>query len=126
MLIYVTNVRGKCSRRQTTIIRNGAALGPIHEKMHTRCLQCRKEFRWTLTKCPRCLFPNEKRPAMVFLKVAAVVIICAAIWLTVHCLVTNGNQDAGVVNPLRDKESLLKRIFSTPEPTPQPDPKFSR
>ena len=93
--------------------------------MRTHCLQCRSEFRWTLAKCPRCLCPNENRPAIVCLKVAAVVIICAAIWLTVHCVVTTDDKDAGVVKPLRDQESLLKRILSTPEPTPQPGPRFS-
>ncbi len=63
---------------------------------------------------------------MVFCKVAAVVIICAAIWLTIYLLVTDGDPTAGVVQPVSGQESLVKRIFSTPEPTPEPGPKFAR
>ena len=94
--------------------------------MRTRCLQCRKRFRWTLSQCPRCQCPNENRPAMVFLKVFALVVICAAIGLTIRFIMTAGDQDLGVVNPLPEQDSPLKRIFATPEPPPDPAPKFSR
>lgn len=63
---------------------------------------------------------------MIFCKVAALVIICAAIWLTIHLLVTADDRAAGVVQPVSGQESLLKRVFSTPEPTPEPGPKFAR
>ena len=63
---------------------------------------------------------------MVFLKVFALVVICGAIWLTVRFIMTAGDQDAGVVNPLPEQDSPLKRIFSTPEPPPELAPKFFR
>ena len=63
---------------------------------------------------------------MVFLKVFALVVICAAIGLTVRFIMTAGDQDAGVVNLLPEQDSPLKRIFSSPEPASPPDPTFSR
>ena len=99
--------------------------GPNRKLMRTECLQCRKMFRWTLHKCPRCLFPNEKRPAMLACKVFAFVVICAAIWLTVRFLVSAGDREAGVIEPTPDQNSPIKRLFATPEPTPPPGPRFA-
>ncbi len=63
---------------------------------------------------------------MVFLKVFALVVICGAILLTIRFVMTAGDQDSGVVSPFLEQDSPLKRIFSTPEPPPQPAPKFFR
>lgn len=61
---------------------------------------------------------------MIVCKVVAFAGICAAIWLTIRFLMVTDDQQAGVVAPVEDPPSVLKRIFATPEPTPQPAPKF--
>ncbi len=63
---------------------------------------------------------------MIVLKLAALLGICGAIWLTVHFLIVANDQRAGVANPMEDRPSLFKRMFATPEPTPEPAPKFGR
>ena len=50
-----------------------------------------------MKKCPHCFRRNEKRPLMLFLKVAALVIISIAIWYTVRFIVAAYDMGTGVV-----------------------------
>lgn len=61
---------------------------------------------------------------MIVCKVVAFAGICAAIWLTIRFLMVTDDQQAGVVAPVGERPSEFKRIFATPEPTPEPAPKF--
>jgi hypothetical protein len=90
------------------------------------CWQCRKPFRWTLIKCPRCMQRNAHHPIILFCKVLAVAALCVAIWYLVQAFVKTDDTASGVVHPGQEKEPPRSYLYPTPSPTPAPDPRFPR
>lgn len=74
-------------------------------EIRTRCLQCRDLFRWTLSRCPRCLRANENRPLMILCKVGALVIICVAIWYTILFIMVADDRASGVLDSVPEQRS---------------------
>ena len=66
-------------------------------KVRIRCRQCHRQIRWTKKKCPHCFHRNERRPLVIFLKVASFVVICVAIWYTVRFIIAAYDTGTGVV-----------------------------
>ncbi len=82
----------------------------------SRCENCKSEYRWTRKACPRCWRPNENTPAVVGCKLLCVVLICAAVWLTAHLLMTAGDGSAGVVKPMPEKDRpRIRQYYIAPE-----------
>jgi predicted amidophosphoribosyltransferase len=77
------------------------------------CENCRTQYRWTRKTCPRCWRPNENTPGVFAGKVFCVLLICAAVWLTVQFVALSKEQAAGVVPPMPEKERPGLRL-STP------------
>ena len=50
-----------------------------------------------MKKCPHCFRRNEKRPLIIFLKVAVLVIVCIAVWFTVRFIVVAFDTGSGVI-----------------------------
>ena len=97
-----------------------------HQMIRSICVQCRKPYRWTHLKCPRCMHRNGSHPIILFGKLLAVVLLVAAIWYIVLAAVRTDDTASGIVNPVKEPESERHDLYPTPRPTPPPDPRFPR
>ncbi len=91
---------------------------------NARCENCRTQYSWTRKTCPRCWRPNENTPAVVGCKLLCVLLICAAVWLTAHLVITASDDMSGVVQPMPEKETPRIRLYTPPPEEPMHDPRF--
>lgn len=94
--------------------------------MAIHCKHCGKYFRWTRSRCPYCRHSNSCSPRALAVILLTSVITITAIWFIVKAVMERNDVAAGVVQPAPEEESVLKRIFRTPEPAKTDDVRFNR
>ena len=91
-----------------------------------QCKHCRKHFRWTRFKCPSCRRRNPRSPGVLAFFLLTVAVTCTAIWFIFKAAMLRDDAAAGVVPAGPEEESVLKRMFRTPEPAKTDDVRFNQ
>ncbi len=94
--------------------------------LSTACRNCRKRYRWTKIRCPKCMMRNANHPAILLGKLLAVAALCAALWFLARAFIKTDDSASGVVPHSADKATPRPPMFPTPVPDRTLDPKLPR